>query len=242
MSLINTQLGLDFQLSAAELEGSQNVFVVKSPQAMARFWARDEGDIVIRGNRLLVRVTNPEALIVLKQAFGEEDGAWFLSMANLTKLTTILGGFGLKASNMGPFFVPSQRFVPNLMPEMHLIEADEIPAYRANKAITMAFGYDRHYPDQLGVAYQVDGELKAIAGASQNGDACWEISVEVLDPRYRHRGIATQLVKQLTATIQSRRPDILPVYGTQFSHVQSMNVAIRAGFVLGWTELMIGKC
>ncbi|MFR6020600.1 MAG: GNAT family N-acetyltransferase, partial [Lactobacillaceae bacterium] len=31
------------------------------------------------------------------------------------------------------------------------------------------------------------------------------------------------------------------LYGTQFSHVQSMNVAIRAGFVLGWTELMIGK-
>ncbi|TLF39591.1 GNAT family N-acetyltransferase [Lacticaseibacillus zeae] len=242
MSLITTQLGLDFQLSAAELEGSRNLFMAKPPQVAARFWARDEGDIVIRDNRLFVRVTDPEALTALKHAFGEEDGAWFLSMANLTKLTTILGDFGLRVSNMGPFFVPSQRFVPNLMPEMHLIEADEITAYQANKAITMAFGYDRHYPDQLGIAYRIDGELKAIAGASQNGDACWEISVEILDPQYRHRGIAGQLVKQLTATIQSRHPDILPVYGTQFSHVQSMNVAIRAGFVLGWTELMIGKC
>ncbi|RXT57810.1 GNAT family N-acetyltransferase [Lacticaseibacillus chiayiensis] len=242
MSLITTQLGLDFQLSAAELEGSRNIFIAKTPQAAARFWARDEGDIVIRDNRLLVRVTNPEALIALKQAFGEEDGAWFLSIANLTKLATILSSFDLRVSNMAPFFVPSQRFVPNLMPQMHLIEADEIPAYQVNRAIAMAFSYDRHYPGRLGVAYHVDGELKAIAGASQNGDACWEISVEILDPQYRHRGIAAQLVKQLTATIQSRRPDILPVYGTQFSHVQSMNVAIRAGFVLGWTELMIGKC
>ena len=75
MSLITTQLGLDFQLSAAELEGSRNLFMAKPPQVAARFWARDEGDIVIRDNRLFVRVINPEAATALKQAFGEEDGA-----------------------------------------------------------------------------------------------------------------------------------------------------------------------
>ena len=105
----------------------------------------------------------------------------------------------------------------------------------------MAFGYDPAAPDRLGIGYELDGDLVAVAGASQNGRYCWEIGVELLDPAFRHQGIASRSVQQLTAEIQLRRQDVLPLYGTQFSHVQSMNVAIRAGFVLGWTELLIGK-
>ena len=228
MSLITKQLALDLQVPASRLQNTGNLFVTRPPVPTARSWARDVGDIVIRKGRLWVRTTKPEVTAALADAFGQADGAWFLEMKTVEQLTELLRNFGLKVTNMAPFFVPSNQLSRQLTAGMHLIEADAIPKYQANHAIKMAFGYDPAAPDRLGIGYELDGDLVAVAGASQNG-------------RYCHQGIASRLVQQLTAEIQHRRQDVLPLYGTQFSHVQSMNVAIRAGFVLGWTELLIGK-
>ncbi|WCZ20484.1 GNAT family N-acetyltransferase [Lacticaseibacillus paracasei] len=241
MSLITKQLALDLQVPASRLQNTGNLFVTRPPVPTARSWARDVGDIVIRKGRLWVRTTKPEVTAALADAFGQADGAWFLEMKTVEQLTELLRNFGLKVTNMAPFFVPSNQLSRQLTAGMHLIEADAIPKYQANHAIKMAFGYDPAAPDRLGIGYELDGDLVAVAGASQNGRYCWEIGVELLDLAFRHQGIASRLVQQLTAEIQHRRQDVLPLYGTQFSHVQSMNVAIRAGFVLGWTELLIGK-
>ena len=135
-----------------------------------------------------------------------------------------------------PFFLAEeQTFAKQTQFETRWFEGDEIEAFRGDKRFDEAFAFDRNAPDILGVAAIRDGSILGMAGASCDSPIMWQIGINVA-PEERGRGIGTMLVTLLKNEILSR--GILPFYGTSMSHLASQRVALGAGFVPAWVELI----
>lgn len=240
MTELTTQFALEFGLQAADFAQPYNRFITAPVALGTRYWARGAGDLVLYQDHLYVRTTNPLVTAGLALEFDAASGAWFDEWSTLMKMNRLLARYGWQITNHAPFFVPAGAFATPLDPHLQMIERADIPAFRHDRRIREAFAYADADPDMLGVGYFVDGLVRVIAGANRNGAYTWEIGIEVLDPAYEHQGLAVLVVQALAAEIQRREPDVITVYGTQFSHMRSMNVAIHSGFRVGWTEVMFG--
>lgn len=239
MRRLTEQFAIDFQVDEETLLQGKNVFVTNQANSEMRYWSRGSGNLVTYNDQIFCRTNQPELTQTLEKAFKDHSGTWFYEIPNLYQLNEILGEFDLKVTNQAPFYVPAGELIATVAPQMRLIRGEEISALKEDKRIRQAFCYDETDPDKLGLLYYEGDKLLAVAGANQNGRYTWELGIELLQD-IGHRGIASQLVKTITAVIQQEEPEIIPVYGTQFSHIRSQNVAIRAGFKLGWAELMFG--
>jgi GNAT superfamily N-acetyltransferase len=101
-----------------------------------------------------------------------------------------------------------------------------------------AFCFDPDAPDVLGVAYLNQNEIVGMAGVSRDSNYLYQMGVNI-DEKYRHQGIGTMLVSQLTSRLLNM--GIVPFYKTSISHVNSSNVAIKSGFFLAWVEVTSKK-
>lgn len=242
--IVERQFGYEFDLSPSDFARKHNVFVARKPDPSFRFWGRSAGDILCYRGKILVRIDNDKALEDVREEFGDFPGEWFFEKDNIPTLSEILKKYGLRICNRAPFFVPSYqpeadadyKVVP---PGFRWIEKEEIPSYQKDKRIVHAFGYDETDPDEIGIAYSDGDKLIAIAGVSRMAKHMWEFGVERIEKDPMYHGKGTELIHLLTNRILIEHPDVIPVYGTQFSNTTSMNTAIRAGFEIGWTELMI---
>ena len=77
-----------------------------------------------------------------------------------------------------------------------------------------------------------------MAGASCDSPAMWQIGIDV-ERNMRHHGVGKLLVSMLKSEII--RKGILPFYGTGMSHIGSQKVALGAGFIPAWAELITSK-
>ena len=237
---LEKQFQIDFNVNNLSFE--TNLFVTSNSSKNSRYWARKKADIVCYKDKILVRTNNEKLTEELRLTFSDIKAEWFLEMKNMNQLSAILEKYNLQIERLAPFFIPNQLIMAdNTDLPIQFFNQSDILAFKANPDITEAFCYSIEDPDQLGVGYYNDSELVAIAGANKNGQYTWEIGIEILDNNFGGKGIATTLVKQLIAKIQSENPDIIPVYSTSFSHVNSINVAINAGCKLGWTEVIISE-
>jgi len=89
-------------------------------------------------------------------------------------------------------------------------------------------------PDVLACVARKENEMIALAGASADSDDFWQIGVTVL-PEFRGRGIAREVVHELTRAILARGK--IPYYSTHVGNLASNNVAIRLGYWPAWTEI-----
>ena len=90
----------------------------------------------------------------------------------------------------------------------------------------------------LAVAAVKDGQILGMAGAGCDSPTMWQIGINVM-PESRTSGIGTRLVSLLKNEVLKR--GILPFYGTSMSHIASQRVAIGAGFMPAWAELVTTK-
>ena len=97
-----------------------------------------------------------------------------------------------------------------------------------------AFAFDKNHLDMLAVAAFDGDNIIGMAGASADSKTMWQIGIDVL-PKYRGRGIGTNLVSLLKNEILKRGK--IPFYGTVESHLCSQNIAVSAGFFPAWAEL-----
>ncbi|WP_083312961.1 GNAT family N-acetyltransferase [Floricoccus penangensis] len=102
------------------------------------------------------------------------------------------------------------------------------------------FCFDEEYPELLGAAILSNNEIVAMAGINQSGKYTLEIGISVL-PEYQGKGYATKLVKSITARAHLEFPEMIVTYDSQFTHNQSINVAIRSGFEQAWSEIFFSK-
>ncbi len=66
----------------------------------------------------------------------------------------------------------------------------------------------------------------------------WEIGIEKLDDNPIYKNLASELVNNLLAIAIEENPEVTVIYSTQFSHVKSMNIAMRAGYDFGLSLLV----
>ena len=77
--------------------------------------------------------------------------------------------------------------------------------------------------------------MKGMAGVSADGAYLWQIGINVIKEA-RNQGIAAMLVRLLRNDVLAAGR--LPFYGTSISHLVSQRVALSAGFLPSWFELV----
>ena len=125
-------------------------------------------------------------------------------------------------------------YTNGLQLELHVRET--IDRLYKHTGFPNALGYDpkASRPDVLACTGSKDGQVIAIAAASADSDDLWQIGVDVLPP-FRGKGIACELVYELTRSIFARGK--LPYYSTRVDNLASSNVVLRLGYWLAWIEV-----
>lgn len=240
---IREQFAVDMFCTVDEIKEMNNLFVTAKPNNQMRYWARNEGAIIFSDNRLLCRTDNEELTADLKKEFQDVQAEWSGELSYLRKLEGIVKKYDYEIVNYKPFFIPNEMKEVPKEHEKHLTfyYGKEIKQFQSDERFQESFLYGESDPDKIGVSYKVADKIVGMAGANSNGKYVWEIGIEVFEG-YRGKGLATVLVSAITnKIIADNDGEIIPTYGTQFTHTKSMNVAIRSGYKMGWTELMIKK-
>lgn len=135
-------------------------------------------------------------------------------------------------------FLPGRAFAPAL-PEgfsYRWYDGETVKAFYPNQAWPNALGEGENplRPDVIALA-ALDGEtVAAVAGASADGEALWQVGIDVLPP-YRSRGLGKALVEALCARIVEKGK--VPFYGTVPANLHSQNIARACGFFPAWVEV-----
>lgn len=238
--LLIKQFQTDFKCDSESFNNS--LFLTSTSNPDSRYWARNKADIVCFKNNIFVRTEIESLTKELEKQYSNINAEWFLEMDNIYKLNNTLKKYQLKIERIAPFFIPKKLInSENIDLTFQRFDREAIINFKQNKQITESFCYSEQDPDQIGFGYYVDNALIAICGANKNGKYTWEIGIEILDQNYNKKGVATKLVKTLISTIQKEQPNIIPVYSTSLSHIDSMNVAINADCKVGWSEIIISE-
>lgn len=98
---------------------------------------------------------------------------------------------------------------------------------------SLAFDAQGETPTCIVFFAERDGEVAGLAGAAPEGEALWEMGVDVL-PQFRRGGLGAALVSHLTSAILER--DVVPFYCASVTNIGSQGAAFRAGLVPGWVS------
>ena len=239
--LLCRQLSLDYVCSEAEVTDGKNHFTHhRILEGRRRF--QEQGNCILKiaaiDGKLLFTGADP-VLSWCEEQYRDADAAWFFEAKNLHRLNDRLRDEGSRIEMVHPFFLAEeQTFAKQTQFETRWFEGDEIEAFRGDKRFDEAFAFDRNAPDVLGVAAIRGSSILGMAGASCDSPIMWQIGINVA-PEEQGHGIGTNLVTLLKNEILSR--GILPFYGTSMSHLASQRVALGAGFVPAWVELITSR-
>ena len=168
---------------------------------------------------------------------------WFCKYENLRKLDNKLNEYGYKIHDTHIYCLPDPDFegydfeVPY---DIRWYDQDEIKGLRDDNPFNHALMYIPDCPDVLAVAaLDGSGAPVAMAGASVDSETMYQIGIDV-KPEYERRGLAVYLVTLLKDKLLGS--GIVPFYGTSESHANSLNVAIRSGFMPAFTEVFCSRC
>ncbi len=167
---------------------------------------------------------------------------WFCKFENLRELDKKLNEHGYKIHDTHVYCLPDDDFEGydfELPYETKWYDEKGIEELKEGNPFTHALMYIPDCPDVLAVAALDDaGEPVAMAGASSDSETMWQIGIDV-NPEYERKGLAVYLVTLLKERILKMGK--VPFYGTSESHSNSLNVAIRSGFMPAFTEVFCSK-
>lgn len=240
------QLAINMACSPEEIRNGMNYFITSSPLDGANTWNPGIANIICLNNKIIARTQNNSLTEELQERYQNVKGEWFAEYPNLKLLDMILYNYNLTIRSVTPYFIPDTQFIEtsyrisnpteggNL--ELCWFDEQEILQFQGG-LFTEAVSFHPYCPDKIAVGILDNQRVIALAGASEDSRYMWQIGINVL-PQYQRAGIASFLV----ATLKQRLLDsgsIIPYYGTQMSHIASVNTAYKAGFKLGWTEIAI---
>lgn len=173
------------------------------------------------------------------EEFKKDGGEWFFEAGNMKKLDDRLSESGYQIAKAHPFFISeTQSETKDNDYEIRWYEGDEIEQFRGDERFNEAFCFWPGAPDVLGVAALCEGSIIGMAGASRDSSTMWQIGINV-EKSSRRTGVGKLLVTLMKNEILKR--GILPYYGTAMSHIASQKVALGAGFLPAWAELITSK-
>ena len=235
------QLALDYCVSKEEVRDGRNHFASWQPLEGRRRFREEEPcflKIASVGGKLLF-CGEASLLIWCREWYEKTGGEWFFEAKNMRALNDRLHEEGYRIEMVHPFFISDTPFKVNTEGwEIRWYEGEEIEAFRGDPRFTSAFTFDPGAPDVIGAAAVKDGRILGMAGASADSPSMWQIGINV-EEEARGLGIGRMLTGLLRNEILERGK--LPFYGTAMSHIGSLKVAVGAGFVPAWSELVTSK-
>lgn len=236
--LLLRQLAADFCVSEAAVLDSQHHFTTFEPHPERRLYME------IRPCLLKIAVVNGKLLFTGREdiiarcrtLYHDANAPWFMEAPALIALNRELAPFGAQIRHARPFFT-ADTSLPVDTKDLTILRYNpaSIGQFRGNDQFSDAYGFVEDAPDMLGVAAFQEGEIIGMAGASADSPHLWQIGINVL-PEHRGQGIAATLVALLRNDVLA--VGRLPYYGTSISHLASQRVALKAGFLPAWFELV----
>ena len=182
---------------------------------------------------------SPGIITWCRNEYAEAGAEWFFEAKNLRRLNDRLYQDGYRIEMVHPFYI-SERIteVDTVDYDIRWYENETIEQFRGDDRYSEAFAFDKDAPDVLGVSAVRKGLILGMAGASSDSPTMWQIGINI-NPESREAGIGTMLVTLLKNEVLRR--GFLPYYGTSMSHIASQRVALGAGFLPAWAELVTSK-
>lgn len=236
--LLIRQLAADFCVTVADVLDANHHFTVFTPHPDRRQYME------ILPCLLKIAVVNGKLLFTGREdiiarcweLYAQANAPWFMEARNLAALNRELAAFGAQIRHARPFFTAdSVAPVDTRDLTIQRYTQVDIGQFKDDERFGDAYGFCETAPDMLGVAALKDGQILGMAGASADSPHLWQIGINVL-PEARGQGIAAMLVSLLRNDVLAQGR--LPYYGTSISHLESQRVALRAGFLPRWFELM----
>ena len=221
-----SQIKNDYSISSDKFNSKENIFTLNKRDESFLFYDRADFSMICTRGKIFMRTDRPKLLDELRKIYKDYPGAWFAEAANIRKLDSILGKYNIEIDNFFPLMSFSDRDVSVKDFEFTRINKEAIGDFR-NKT-KMAFAFDED--DRFGLAYYDRDRLVALAGASKSGKHLWDIGLEKFYFENKYKGIAASILRSLSLIIMEENEDISPIVATQFSHTQSINTALRAGY------------
>lgn len=183
---------------------------------------------------------HPERVDWLRTNLGELHRDAIFSATTIARLAQYIEPDGQLLSGPDLKYVCSQgdlrqAEVPEHV-EIAVVEGTDIPQLHRHRGFPHALSYrtDTPRPDVLATVATRADEIVGIAGASADGDAMWQIGVDVVAHAWGG-GIGRALVSRLTQEVL--RQGCLPYYSTIVSNLRSSRLALSLGYWLAWVEL-----
>ena len=238
---LSNQIAADYCCSQEDVLDHQNHFTHHQFLAgRRRFQEESECYLkiaVINGKVLFTG--SPGIITWCRSEYAKTCAEWFFEAKNLRQLNDRLHGDGYQIEMVHPFYISEGiTEVDTTDVDIRWYEREAIEQFRGDDRYGEAFAFDKDAPDVLGVAAMRDGLILGMAGASSDSPTMWQIGINV-DQEKREAGIGTMLVTLLKNEVLRR--GFLPYYGTSMSHISSQRVALGAGFLPAWAELVTSK-
>lgn len=240
--ILTMQLALDYCCSPSDVLDNKNHFTEYVPMDGRRQFEGNTKECflkiaVVYGK---VLVTGKKEIIgEMEQRFKNQGGAWFMEIENLVEINRMIEKYGYKIETTHPFYIADQKSIVDTDGyDIQWYGQDEILQFQNDERIDEAFAFVETAPDMLGVSASRDGELIGMAGASADSPYMWQIGINVM-PGSEANGVGSMLVSLLKNAILDK--GILPFYGMSMSHIASQRVALKAGFLPMWVELITSK-
>ena len=218
----------DFLISEEEFDYGGNIFVVNNPDDRFLFYNKFILTIIIFDNRIFVRSNDDKLIGALKKEYMKYPGQWFTEFDNTKKLESILSNHKLKIDNFFPLMTFSDRNAKTRKFTFDRIDKNDIIKYKGISNMPFAFDDD----DRIGISFYDGNKLIALCGASAIGKYLWSLGIEKFYFDEKYRGLSSSMARSLALQIIDENSCVSPIYTTQFSHTDSINTAIRAGFVM----------
>ena len=216
----------DFLISEEEFDYGGNIFVVNNPNHTFLFYNKSLLSIIIFDNRIFARSNDNKLIGALKKEYMKFPGQWFTEFDNIKKLENILNHYKLKIDNFFPLMTFSDRNAKTRKFTFDRIDKNDIIKYKDMSNMPFTFDED----DRLGLSYYDDNKLIALCGASTIGKYLRSLGIEKFYFDDKYKGLSSSMVRSLAIQIKAENSHVSPIYTTQFSHTDSINTAIRAGF------------
>ncbi|WP_026658626.1 GNAT family N-acetyltransferase [Butyrivibrio sp. AC2005] len=235
------QLSRDYCCSKADVLDDKNHFTEHSfIDGRRRYHEKEECYlklIVINGKILFTG--QKDIINWCQETYAEEGSEWFLEAKNLHRLNDRLGKDGYQIGMVHPFYITEKTSeVDTSDYEIKWYRGKEIEQFRGDSRFCEAYTFCKTAPDMVGVAAIRDGNILGMAGASMDSPLMWQIGINV-EPAGRKKGIGKKLVTLLKNEILTKGR--LPYYGTSMGHIASQKVALGAGFIPAWAELVTDR-
>ncbi|AUD65443.1 hypothetical protein BK011_06970 [Tenericutes bacterium MZ-XQ] len=234
------QLSIDYHSDINDFYSEKNVLTKRKmhPNQRKDLWQSCVFNMMSIQGKSVVS-SKKELFSWIEKEILPKQANWIFDFYMLRKIDQKLKSIDYEIDQVLLHYLPDpERLKLDSTKQVTWFDEQEIQQFKGDSRFDEAFCFDPDAPDVLGVAYLNQNEIVGMAGVSRDSNYLYQMGVNI-DEKYRHQGIGTMLVSQLTSRLLNM--GIVPFYKTSISHVNSSNVAIKSGFFLAWVEVTSKK-